>query len=1236
MADSILRLKVESQEYDAKLKRAADGLQRYVDNCRKVGGTLQMVEKDTLDFVKAIGQMETTSRTATGKLNEMKKSFVEFSAQYRSMTEQEKASPFGKALSQSLDQLKVRIKDAQKDLQSINQEMSGSKFGQLGGVLDSLGSKLGVTGNLTEMLTSKTAMLTGAVGASVAIIGKATEAWASYNTELAKQDQITQVTTGLKDANANRMTDEVRALVDTYGVDFREAINAANTFMAQFGKTGDEAIQLLRDGMQGMIQGDGPKLLSMIQQFAPAFRDAGISADQLVAIIHNSEGGLFSEQNMNAILMGIKNIRLMTKSTSDALAQLGIDGQEMSRKMSDGSMTVFEALHKVATAIEGCKAGSREAGQVMQYVFGRQGAMQGMKLGRAIAELNTNLEDTKRQTGDVGQAYDELYQANVKLNTAIRDCFEYDGWDKMAKGIQSKLVTALANVIQMIADIKRELGGGWDTPKSQTINDKKTGGGNRIDELVKSLGTGSTTGQQRMFENQMNAYTSYALRQRQEKERLIAEANSDTSGETWRLSERKIRELENNAKAAEKNRDEYMRRANELFLKGSGKTFNGREWVQVAKPVADTDTKITPITPTKPTGGGGGGGGHVDLTPAQQAAADVEKALQGYAATISSAQAKMDASMITSTEYDKQINRGQQQLAEAYLKAYNATGDEKYLAAFKGTADDYNKLRATIEENATAQKEQAEAAKKLTDAQRKLAEAQKAMSDAQKSGDLKGYYKAQEQMQTAQATVDRIQAENPTLSKSKEQTVRYIMEVNDDQLKKLRELAIDDKTIKVNVEQGKVDLPDVQNKTYTVTIDADTAEAQSKVDAAVTGWNAEKVTIPVTIQTVRYTMEVNDDQLKKLRELAIDDKTIKVNVEHGKVDLPDVQDKTYTVTIDADTAEAQSKVDAAVTGWNAEKVTIPITIQTAPEIGKAVWDTLPQQVQQQVRNIAVSVPMKFDLTQDNIAAFIGNLDDQIKNAPFGSTLFQNLTAQMADANTLKSLMEVAMQNGIDTAEFDPQQFWQKIFGENPGDYISDETWQEVINKINKKLKEIGKKPIKIDFLTGKGSTDGKKDDDGKRAIDVADKMVGGIKSLTSNLEALGVEIPQGFKDVVSGVENVLGVLNSIAVIVEAIQAVDSITSWLPWANGGVVHAANGFVPGNNMSGDMIPSMLNSGELVLNKAQQGNLASQLEGGGMMGNLNLTATISGEQIRLALNNNGRRTGHGEYVQSNRRRA
>jgi hypothetical protein len=87
-----------------------------------------------------------------------------------------------------------------------------------------------------------------------------------------------------------------------------------------------------------------------------------------------------------------------------------------------------------------------------------------------------------------------------------------------------------------------------------------------------------------------------------------------------------------------------------------------------------------------------------------------------------------------------------------------------------------------------------------------------------------------------------------------------------------------------------------------------------------------------------------------------------------------------------------------------------------------------------------------------------------------------------------------------------------------------------------------------------------------------------------------------------------------------------------FATGGTIpHANSGyFVGGTHFSGDVTPIMANAGELVLNKAQQGVLASQLQGSGMQ-NLNLTATIKGEQIRLALNNNGRRTGRGEYVQS-----
>lgn len=456
MADVITRLKIESGEYDSKIKRAVSGLQNMEQECRRVNGTLAKLEQDQKQFVQSLGQMQTVSNTVRGKIGELSGAFVELRAQYNRLTEEEKRGDYGKALSKSLDDLKNRIRDSKKELSEIQNELNGStsKFGDFGKVIDTVGQRLGVSGSLTEMLTSKTAMMYAGIGAGIAVVGEATKAWVSYNNELAKQDQITKVTTGLEGPDSNRMTDAARAMADVYKVDFRQAIDAANTLMTQFGKTGDEAIQLLRDGMQGMIMGDGPKLLSMIKQYAPAFHDAGVSASQLVAIIQNSEGGIFTDQNMNAIVMGIKNIRLMTNQTSEALAKLGIDGQDMTKKLNDGTMTIFDALKQVAGAITNVNSNSQAAGEVMQQVFGRQGVSAGTNLGKAIETLNTNLQETKKQTGEVGEAYDDLLRSTEKLNTAIREAFGYNGWEEMATGIKSKLITALADVLTLLNKIR--------------------------------------------------------------------------------------------------------------------------------------------------------------------------------------------------------------------------------------------------------------------------------------------------------------------------------------------------------------------------------------------------------------------------------------------------------------------------------------------------------------------------------------------------------------------------------------------------------------------------------------------------------------------------------------------------------------------------------------------------------------------------------------------------------------
>lgn len=230
MAENILRLKVQSEEYDAKLKQAANGLTRYVDECRKVGGTLELVKKETLDYVRALGQMDTTSRTATGKLAEMKKTFVEISAQYKQMTDAEKASPFGKALAASLDQLKGRIQDSKSQLDDINKSINGG--GGLTGALDNMLGKVGL--NVEGLMK-----FGGAAGAATTALKVAKDAFFASETSLDEWGRTVQSTQSLYQGflsalnNADisgflsRMDDIVSAARDAYN-----AMDELGTFSA--------------------------------------------------------------------------------------------------------------------------------------------------------------------------------------------------------------------------------------------------------------------------------------------------------------------------------------------------------------------------------------------------------------------------------------------------------------------------------------------------------------------------------------------------------------------------------------------------------------------------------------------------------------------------------------------------------------------------------------------------------------------------------------------------------------------------------------------------------------------------------------------------------------------------------------------------------------------------------------------------------------------------------------------
>lgn len=196
MADSILRLKVDSQEYDNKIRRAADGIQQYAQRCREAGGTLTQLDDGVLEFVQSLGKMDTVATTTKQQLREMSNALTTLTTTYRELTDEEKQSPFGKELSKSIQQLTERAgkaKDAMVDVeQSIRNAASDTRmFDQL-----SQGASVMTAG--FQGLTGAGKLLGIEMGNDVEVIAKLQSAMAVTNslttiqTALQKQSALMQ------------------------------------------------------------------------------------------------------------------------------------------------------------------------------------------------------------------------------------------------------------------------------------------------------------------------------------------------------------------------------------------------------------------------------------------------------------------------------------------------------------------------------------------------------------------------------------------------------------------------------------------------------------------------------------------------------------------------------------------------------------------------------------------------------------------------------------------------------------------------------------------------------------------------------------------------------------------------------------------------------------------------------------------------------------------------------------
>lgn len=146
MAEVLTRLRVDSREYDSKIERARNGLLQLDESLRSSGKTMKDATDEQVKFARGLGNMQTVATTTRGKLSELTKAYTDLSVKYKSLTDEEKNSPMGKALGQSLDQLRGRIQETKQSLNEVSKELgdTGKQSDTTSFSISSLSEKFGI------------------------------------------------------------------------------------------------------------------------------------------------------------------------------------------------------------------------------------------------------------------------------------------------------------------------------------------------------------------------------------------------------------------------------------------------------------------------------------------------------------------------------------------------------------------------------------------------------------------------------------------------------------------------------------------------------------------------------------------------------------------------------------------------------------------------------------------------------------------------------------------------------------------------------------------------------------------------------------------------------------------------------------------------------------------------------------------------------------------------------------
>lgn len=353
---SVLELAVGTGQWDAGLKKAKSALDNFTQANGGLQSTLEKESQKMQQFVRMMGQMDSTAKTAKGQMNDYKSTIEQLTMQYNRMTDAQKKA-IGQDYLQAIDQMKQKYQAVNNELQEMNRTLNETKMPEI----SSGGSGGGLLSGLTGALSVAGGNL---IASGVAKLGSEMKETIQQSIELARSgegirlafDRLNRpdLLSNLKEATHGTVSELELMKAAVKFDDFKLPVEQLGTLLAFAQKKAKDTGQSVDYMVDSIVTGLGRKSLMILDNL-------GLSAAQIKERM--AESGDMTKAVADIIKEQMAEAGEYVETAADRAARAAADAQNQMEELGRKAMPIAEEWGK---AWNGIKVSGME---VLTYVL---------------------------------------------------------------------------------------------------------------------------------------------------------------------------------------------------------------------------------------------------------------------------------------------------------------------------------------------------------------------------------------------------------------------------------------------------------------------------------------------------------------------------------------------------------------------------------------------------------------------------------------------------------------------------------------------------------------------------------------------------------------------------------------------------------------------------------------------------------------------------------------------------